>query len=122
MDLRWNWNHCADVLWRAIDLEIWEGTEDPWLILESVSRTRLETLVLDTAFMEELQSQLAYRKAYLSQTKWYDERYGRDMLGSVAYFSMEFGLSDALPIYSGGLGVLAGDFLKTASDLGILLV
>lgn len=122
LDLRWNWNHCADVLWRAIDPVIWEGTEDPWLILESVSRTRLETLAVDPAFMEELRSQLAYRQAYMGQTTWYDERYGSDRLGSVAYFSLEFGLSDALPIYSGGLGVLAGDFLKTASDLGIPVV
>ncbi|WP_176360081.1 alpha-glucan family phosphorylase [Desulfosediminicola ganghwensis] len=122
LDLRWNWNHCADVLWRAIDPEIWEGTEDPWLILESVSRMRLETLAADPAFMEELRNQLAYRQAYMRQPTWYDERYGSDRLGSVVYFSMEFGLSDALPIYSGGLGVLAGDFLKTASDLGIPVV
>lgn len=122
LDLRWNWNHSADTLWRTVDPEIWEATEDPWLILESITRKRLETLAADASFMTELQSQLAYRKAYLSQSTWYDERYGDDSLGSVAYFSMEFGLSDALPIYSGGLGVLAGDFLKTASDLGIPVV
>jgi starch phosphorylase len=122
LDLRWNWNHSADILWRTVDPELWEATEDPWLILESISRKRLETLAGDAAFVNELHRQLAYRKAYLSQSSWFDESHGDDALGTVAYFSMEFGLSDALPIYSGGLGVLAGDFLKTASDLGIPLV
>jgi starch phosphorylase len=122
LDLRWNWNHSADILWRTVDPELWEATEDPWLILESISRKRLETLAADATFVNELQRQLAYRKTYLSRSSWFDERYGDDALGTVAYFCMEFGLSDALPIYSGGLGVLAGDFLKTASDLGIPLV
>jgi starch phosphorylase len=122
LDLRWNWNHSADVLWQTVDPELWEATGDPWLILESISRKRLETLAADAAFVNELQGQLAYRKAYLSQAAWFAERYGDAALGTVAYFSMEFGLSEALPIYSGGLGVLAGDFLKTASDLDIPLV
>lgn len=122
LDLRWNWNHSADSLWQQVDPELWENTGDPWLILESISRKRLETLAGDAAFVNELQRQFAYRKAYLSQSSWFDETYGDDALGTVAYFSMEFGLSEALPIYSGGLGILAGDFLKTASDLGIPLV
>ncbi len=122
LDLRWNWNHSADVLWRKTDPELWQTTGDPWLILESISRKRLETLAADATFVNELQRQLAYRKTYLSRSSWFDERYGEAALKTVAYFSMEFGLSEALPIYSGGLGVLAGDFLKTASDLGIPLI
>jgi starch phosphorylase len=122
LDLRWKWNHSADVLWQKIDPELWKATNDPWLILESSSRKRLETLAADASFVNELQRQFAYRKAYLSQSSWFDEQYGDDVLGTVAYFSMEFGLSEALPIYSGGLGIVAGDFLKTASDLGIPLV
>jgi starch phosphorylase len=122
LDLRWNWNHSADVLWQKIDPELWKATNDPWLILESSSRKRLETLAADASFVNELQRQFAYRKTYLSQSSWFDELYGDDTLGTVAYFSMEFGLSEALPIYSGGLGIVAGDFLKTASDLGIPLV
>ncbi|MCB2180553.1 MAG: alpha-glucan family phosphorylase [Desulfobulbaceae bacterium] len=122
LDMRWNWNHSADALWRTVDPELWEATEDPWLILESVSRKQLETLAVDASFVNELQSQLAHRKTYLKQSPWFEETHGDDTLGTVAYFSMEFGLSDALPIYSGGLGVLAGDFLKTASDLGIPVV
>ena len=122
LDLRWNWNHSADVLWQKIDPELWKATNDPWLILESISRKRLETLAADASFVNELERQFAHRKAYLNQSSWFDERYGDDVMGTVAYFSMEFGLSEALPIYSGGLGIVAGDFLKTASDLGIPLV
>ncbi|MBM9511906.1 alpha-glucan family phosphorylase [Desulfogranum marinum] len=122
LDLRWNWNHCADALWKSVDPERWEATEDPWLILESISRKRLEALAADSTFLNELHRQLANRQAYLRQSSWFYKSHDEAELGTVAYFSMEFGLSDALPIYSGGLGVLAGDFLKTASDLGIPLV
>jgi starch phosphorylase len=122
LDLRWKWNHSADVLWQKIDPELWKATNDPWLVLESCSRKRLETLAADASFVNEFQRQFAYRKAYLSQSSWFDERYCDDALGTVAYFSMEFGLSESLPIYSGGLGIVAGDFLKTASDLGIPMV
>ena len=119
LDLRWNWNHSADLLWRQTDPELWQTTGDPWLILESISRKRLEALAGDASFVQELQRQLAYRKTYLSRGSWFDERHGEAGLKTVAYFSMEFGLSEALPLYSGGLGVLAGDYLKTASDLGV---
>jgi len=122
LDLRWNWNHSADKLWQTVDPELWEASGDPWLILESISRKRLEALAVDAAFIVELQRQLAHRKNYLSKSTWFAEKYGGDTLGNVAYFSMEFGLTEALPIYSGGLGVLAGDFLKTASDLGLPMV
>lgn len=122
LDLRWNWNHSADKLWQTVDPELWEASGDPWLILESISRKRLEALAVDAAFIVELQRQLAHRKNYLSKSTWFAEKYGGDTLGNVAHFSMEFGLTEALPIYSGGLGVLAGDFLKTASDLGLPMV
>ncbi|MGV1099475.1 alpha-glucan family phosphorylase [Thiovibrio sp. JS02] len=122
LDLRWNWNHSADKLWQAVDRELWEASGDPWLILESISRKRLESLAVDADFLTELQFQLAHRKSYLSKSTWFAREYGNDKLGKVAYFSLEFGLTEALPIYSGGLGVLAGDFLKTASDLGIPLL
>ena len=63
LDLRWKWNHSADVLWQKIDPELWKATNDPWLILESSSRKRLETLAADASFVNELQHQFAYRKA-----------------------------------------------------------
>ncbi|MBU0908971.1 MAG: alpha-glucan family phosphorylase [Proteobacteria bacterium] len=122
LDLRWSWNHSADKLWQKVDAELWELSADPWLILESISRKRLDELAVDAAFVEELQQQLQHRESYLGKSTWFTEKYGQGKLGNVAYFSMEFGLTEALPIYSGGLGVLAGDFLKTASDLGLPVI
>ncbi|MBU1641330.1 MAG: alpha-glucan family phosphorylase [Proteobacteria bacterium] len=122
LDLRWNWNHSADKLWQMVDQELWEASGDPWLILESISRKRLETLARDAAFLAELHKQFTHQKTYLHKSTWFAEKYAVDRLENVAYFSMEFGLTEALPIYSGGLGVLAGDFLKTASDLGLPMI
>ena len=119
VDMRWSWNHAADVLWQKIDPELWTSTGNPWFILESVSQTRLESLAADEEFLSELHHQLAERQAALSQPTWFAENFGKNDLSGVAYFSLEFGLNEALPLYSGGLGILAGDFLKTASDLGV---
>jgi len=119
VDMRWSWNHASDALWRKIDPELWESTGNPWFILESVSQTHLESLAVDEEFLSELHHQLAQRHLALSQSTWFAEHVGRDDLSAVAYFSLEFGLNEALPLYSGGLGILAGDFLKTASDLGV---
>jgi starch phosphorylase len=119
VDMRWSWNHASDALWRKIDPELWESTGNPWFILESVSQTHLESLAVDEEFLSELHHQLAQRHLALSQSTWFAEHIGRDDLTAVAYFSLEFGLNEALPLYSGGLGILAGDFLKTASDLGV---
>ncbi len=119
VDMRWSWNHASDALWRKIDPELWESTGNPWFILESVSQTHLESLAADEEFLSELHHQLAQRQAALSQSSWFTENFGKDDLSGVAYFSLEFGLNEALPLYSGGLGILAGDFLKTASDLGV---
>ncbi len=102
--------------------ELWQDTGDPRLILETISRKRLEDLAADAFFLEELQRQLTYRETCMRPPAWFGETYKDSSLGAVAYFSMEFGLSEALPIYSGGLGILAGDFLKTASDLDIPVV
>ncbi len=122
IDMRWSWNHSSDILWRMIDQELWDATGNPWLILESVSQTRLEALARDPAFLAELNTQTANRKEAIEKATWFTDNYGPDAIGSITYFSMEFGLSEALPIYSGGLGVLAGDYLKTASDMGVPLI
>jgi starch phosphorylase len=118
LDLRWSWNHSADALWEIVDREMWEATGNPWLILSSVSQKRLGELARDPVFRAELGEQLRAREQYLAEPTWF-ARSCNGSLGTMAYFSMEFGLSEALPIYSGGLGILAGDFLKTASDLGV---
>ena len=122
LDLRWSWNHAADELWRAINPELWEATGNPWLILENTNHRRLQTLAEDSEFLAELTRQLNVRQTHLSEKTWFDALPDSASLKRVAYFSMEFGLSEALPIYSGGLGILAGDMLKTASDLGVPMI
>jgi glycogen phosphorylase len=120
-DLRWSWSHSADVLWERIDPEIWAVTRNPWLILQSVSTAHLEKLVEDRDFQELVENHVKAHRETLKETGWFAQTHGASPL-TVAYFSMEFGLSEALPIYSGGLGILAGDHLKTSSDLGVPLV
>jgi starch phosphorylase len=122
LDLRWSWNHASDALWRAIDPELWDTTGNPWLILESASHERMQALVADHDFLAEFKRQIAARQKSLREKTWFDALPNGTDLQRVAYFSMEFGLSEALPIYSGGLGILAGDMLKTASDLGVPMV
>ena len=119
LDLRWSWNHAADSLWGKIDQAFWEATGNPWLMLESIPRRRFEELAADDAFLAELHRLCAERERYLTRPTWFDQAHPNGMNGVVAYFSMEFGVTEALPIYSGGLGILAGDYLKAASDLGV---
>ncbi|MCG6936692.1 MAG: alpha-glucan family phosphorylase [Gammaproteobacteria bacterium] len=122
LDLRWSWNHGADTLWRQVAPELWEATANPWLILETVSDSRLQTLAADPGFIEKLQQQLDVREAHFDEKSWFTETVDGAFSGYIAYFSMEFGICESLPIYSGGLGVLAGDYLKTACDLNVPLV
>ncbi len=122
LDLRWTWSHEADVLWHRVDEDIWSQTRNPWIVLQNVKSARLEALAADAMFLEDLNRLAAGRRAYLDGPCWFDAASGKSALNGVAYFSMEFGLSEALPLYAGGLGLLAGDVLKTASDLGIPLV
>ncbi len=122
LDLRWSWNHGADTLWREVAPRLWEATANPWLILETVSDRRLQTLASDADFLEQLQQQLHARKAHFDHKSWFPETIDGSFTGHIAYFSMEFGICESLPIYSGGLGVLAGDYLKTACDLNVPLI
>ncbi|MCL4471274.1 MAG: alpha-glucan family phosphorylase [Gammaproteobacteria bacterium] len=121
LDLRWTWSHAADRLWQEIDPAVWERTGNPWLLLQSVSQRRLEQLAQERDFRAELERLLQARRDYLTGAEWFGDAHpDNDTL--IAYFSMEYGLAEALPLYSGGLGVLAGDHLKAASDLGVPLV
>lgn len=117
LDLRWTWSHQADHLWRALDPQTWEATRNPWLLLQEVPRVRLAACAADPTFRRDLDRVLEARRAAPQ-----DGEAGRRLSRPVAYFSLEFGLGDAIPLYAGGLGVLAGDHLKTASDLGVPLV
>ncbi len=122
LDLRWTWSHEADELWARADSEMWRLTHNPWSILEDLSTDRLNALAADTDFVASLRALLAARNTYLEDRGWFSEVGGDKSLAGVAYFSMEFGLGEALPLYAGGLGILAGDFLKAASDLGLPVV
>ncbi|MGA8020032.1 MAG: alpha-glucan family phosphorylase [Desulfobacterales bacterium] len=121
LDLRWSWSHATDPLWESIDPELWNLTRNPWLILQSVSSARLKALAQEPAFRKQVDKHLTEHRKALEESSWHSEAHAASPM-TVAYFSMEFGLSEALPIYSGGLGILAGDHLKTASDLGVPIV
>ncbi|VVM07176.1 glycogen phosphorylase [Methylacidimicrobium cyclopophantes] len=121
-DLLWLSNTGADKIWQMVDPELWDATTNPWFLLERISETRLEQLRGNPVFLEELRNQIEKRKTYLECPTWFDRTHSLHGLQGVAYFSMEFGLDESLPIYSGGLGILAGDCLKAASDLGVPMV
>ncbi len=122
LDLRWTWSHGADALWKMLDQEGWERTKNPWTLLQNLSSQRLQQLADDAQFCKELKRLTKERAVYQADRGWYGEAKANLNIGRLAYFSMEFGLGEALPIYAGGLGILAGDYLKTASDLGLPVV
>ena len=120
-DMFWTWSHAGDALWRAINPEIWAQTANPYVILQNLSPGRMRELSQDAVVRGELERLVRSRQDYLSRHCWH-ETVANARSAPVAYFSMEFGLSEALPLYAGGLGVLAGDHLKASSDLGVPLV
>ncbi len=120
LDLHWAWNHAGDAVWKQLDEAMWERTQNPWLLLQHVPFERLERLARDPNFLRDLQTLEESRARYRASPPWRPS--GTTNLPSVAYFSMEFGLHEALPLYAGGLGVLAGDYLKTASDLDVPVI
>jgi glycogen phosphorylase len=122
LDLRWTWSHEADALWQRVDAEAWRRTQNPWIILQDISAKRLEALAADSSFIAELERLRRARQDYLNAPGWFALAHGAAALSGIAYFSMEFGLGEGLPLYAGGLGILAGDFLKTASDLGLPVI
>jgi len=120
-DCSFSWAHGADEIWRKLDAELWTQTRNPWLVLQEVSRSRLEELAQDEVFCGTLRAIVSAHRKSLFTKRWFQQKPSIN-LNTIAYFSMEFGLSEALPIYSGGLGLLAGDHLKAANDLGLPLV
>jgi starch phosphorylase len=121
LDLRWSWNHAADKLWKYIDPEGWSMTSNPWLMLQTVRTNRLKALATDSTFRGLMDELVAEHREAIGEKAWFQQNHFESTL-KVAYFSMEYGLTEALPIYSGGLGILAGDYLKTASDLGVPVI
>jgi starch phosphorylase len=122
MNLRWSWDERTRDLFRWVDPDQWEVTgHDPVRLLGLVRRERLDSLARDQAFLSFLGEVTADLDRYLASDRWFQNR-NQSALRHVAYFSPEFGIAEALPQYSGGLGVLAGDHLKAASGLGIPLI
>ena len=120
-NLLWSWDDELRQIFTRLDRELWEQCgQNPVLMLGRVSQARLDELSRDDGFLSLYERTLRHFRAYLEEPTWWDKRYGERPL--VAYFSAEYGLSEALPIYSGGLGVLSGHHLKSASDLGVPLV
>ena len=122
LDMRWSWNHGADKIWRTLDPGLWELTQNPWVVLQTVSREQLERVLADSIFRKNVNDLLQAKRNAEETHAWFQQTHPQSPLTCVAYFSMEFMLSEALPIYSGGLGNVAGDQLKAASDLGVPVV
>jgi starch phosphorylase len=122
LDLRWSWNHAEDEVWRQLDPDLWEVTHNPWIVLQTVSRDQFQKVMSDPDFRKKVDTLLQFKEQTISSPAWFQQNYPDSPLTCVAYFSMEFMLSEALPIYSGGLGNVAGDQLKAASDLGVPVV
>jgi len=122
-NLWWCWNAEAVALFRRIDPGLFESLDhSPIRLLSSVSQPRLEELASDAGFLAHLDRVTGQLENYMSAKTWFVDRYPSDNALKVAYFSMEFGIHESVPVYSGGLGILAGDHLKSSSDLGLPLV
>lgn len=123
-NIRWSWDHETIALFRRLDRDLWEESEhNPVRMLGAIAQERLNSLSEDEAFLAHLDRCARDLDEYLaSKSAWHRRAFGEVAGPEVAYFSMEFGLTECLPIYSGGLGILAGDHLKSASELGLPLV
>ncbi len=122
LDMRWSWNHAVDEVWRELDPALWDLAHNPWGVLQTVSRDRMERVLANPGFRKKIDDLVQARRQATEAPAWFQQTYSQSPLTCVAYFSMEFMLSEALPIYSGGLGNVAGDQLKASSDLGVPVV
>jgi starch phosphorylase len=122
LNLHWSWNHAADELWKGLDKELWAATQNPWVILRTVSHEKIKAVLAEPKFRRRLDTLLKQNQESYQADAWFQHKHPEGALTTIAYFSMEFMLSEALPIYSGGLGNVAGDQMKAASDLGVPVV
>lgn len=122
LDMRWAWNHATDEVWRQLDPELWDLTHHPCDVLQTVSREKIRAALAKPAFRKKVDDLLLAKKQAEDTPAWFQQAHPESPLNCIAYFCMEFMLSEALPIYSGGLGNVAGDQLKAASDLGVPVV
>jgi len=124
-DLRWCWSHESIELFRRLDRDLWEKTgHNPVLLLGTIEQVKLEQAADDDAFLAHLRRVESNLEGYLAgESTWFQRNRARSVdVPLIAYFSAEFGLTECLSIFAGGLGILAGDHLKSASDLGVPLV
>src|SRR5881296_750974 len=119
LNMRSTWNRSTDELWAELDPELWALTHNPWAVLQTVSPVRVQELLARPDYRQRVKDLIERRHEYLTSPAWFQQTQPLSPLKRVAYFSMEFALSEALPIYSGGLGNVAGDQLKAASDLRV---
>jgi glycogen phosphorylase len=119
-NLRWSWHEPTRQMFRSVDPALWEETHDPIALLGAVGPARLDELATDDAFVATTLTLVDDLHDYLEKPRWYQSLEGAP--ASIGYFSPEFGIAAALPQYSGGLGILAGDHLKSASDLGVPII
>jgi starch phosphorylase len=122
LDMRWAWNHASDEVWRQLDPVLWDLTHHPCNVLQTVSQDKIRSTLADPAFRKKIDDLLLSKKQAAEAPAWFQQSYPKSPLNCVAYFCMEFMLSESLPIYSGGLGNVAGDQLKAASDLGVPVI
>jgi glycogen phosphorylase len=122
-NLRWSWHPPTQDVFQAVDPEVWDSVgHDPVRLLGAVGRPRLDQLAEDREFLTRLDNARADLEDYLTGDRWYQRQEAGDVPRAIGYFSPEYGITAVLPQYSGGLGILAGDHLKAASDLGVPLV
>jgi starch phosphorylase len=123
-NLKWCWDHDLMAIFRRLDEDLWEETEhNPLMMLGQIKQARFEELADDDSFLSQLKRAAQRFDDYMSSTKWYARKYKNGYKDPIiGYFSLEFGITESLQIYNGGLGILAGDHLKSSSDLGIPLV
>ena len=122
LDMRSSWDHATDQIWRQLDPELWELTHNPWVVLQTVSHEKLQSELAEPGFRNRVDELVQERRDTAEAPAWFQKTWPQSPLNCVAYFSMEFMLGEALPIYSGGLGNVAGDQLKAASDLGVPVI
>ena len=123
-NLWWSWNTEFLRLFQRIDGDLWENSnKNPIKFLKHVSQERLENVAKDVSFLKEYDKIVEDFEGYMnSKNTWFNKKYPEEKGDLIAYFSAEYGLDQTIPIYSGGLGILSGDHLKSASDLGVPLV
>ena len=122
LDMLSSWNHVTDQVWQQLDPELWELTRNPWVVLQTVSHEKIQSVLADPVFRKKVDDLVLSRRQQVDAPAWFQQTHPKSSLNCVAYFSLEFMLSEALPIYSGGLGNVAGDQLKAASDLGVPVI